>query len=112
MKRKNLKMSGDMKMPEFLNTKEKWDSVVESIDCVYKFDMLAVKILDEDDIDVFEFRDILRLLANDVKKKRPYDGEFITLITETICEMLDFMVKKSDEMFSRVLEKMTQVYDE
>ena len=44
-----------MKVPEFLNTPEKWKSVVEDIDTAKKFDDVALKILDDDDIDVFEF---------------------------------------------------------
>ena len=44
-----------MKLPEFLNTSKKWFAVVESIDTAKKFDDIAMKVLDDDDIDVLEF---------------------------------------------------------
>ena len=44
-----------MNLPEFLNTSEKWFAVVESIDTAKNFDDISLKVLDDDDIDVFEF---------------------------------------------------------
>ena len=44
-----------MKIPAFMNTSEKWNALVESIDTAKKFDELALEILDDDDIDIFEF---------------------------------------------------------
>ena len=44
-----------MKVPEFMNTLEKWNALVESIDTSEKFDELSLKILDDDNIDIFEF---------------------------------------------------------
>ena len=44
-----------MNFPEFMNTQEKWNELVESTDTAEKFDELALKILDEDDIDILKF---------------------------------------------------------
>ena len=44
-----------MKVPDFLNTSAKWNSVVEYIDTAKKFDEIALRILDDDDIDIYEF---------------------------------------------------------
>ena len=85
-----------MKLPEFLNTSKKWFAVVESIDTAKKFDDIAMKVLDDDDIDVFEFQDIMIQLADDVKDCRPNDGEFIT----------EFI---SEERFINLINKMAEL---
>ena len=46
-------LSESVKIPEFLDTLDKWNQVVLSIDSVKKFDELALKLIDDDDIDVF-----------------------------------------------------------
>ena len=97
-----------MKLPEFLNNSAKWVSVVESIDTAEKFDDIALKILDDDDIDVFEFRDIIVKLAEDVRFCRPKDGEIITLIADTVVEMLDYLIKKSEERFDILISKVME----
>ena len=98
-----------MKVPEFLNTSTKWSSVVEYIDTAKKFDEICLLILDDDDIDIFEFRDIIIKLGDDVKYRRPKDGEFITLLTDTVVEMLDFLTKKSEERFTLLMNKMMEL---
>ena len=82
----------NVKMPEFLDTLDKWNEVVLSIDSVKKFDDLALKLLEDDEVDVFQFHDILLKLA-DVRILRPNDGEIITFIADTITDMLEFLVK-------------------
>ena len=44
-----------MKVPEFMNTLEKWNALVEFIDKSEKFDELSLKISGDDNIDIFEF---------------------------------------------------------
>ena len=56
-------LSKNVKMPEFLDTVDKWNKVVMSIDSVKKFDDLALKLLEDDEVDVFQFHDILLKLA-------------------------------------------------
>ena len=46
-------LSKNVKMPEFLDTLDKWIEVVLSIDSVKKFDDLALKLLEDDEVDVF-----------------------------------------------------------
>ena len=98
-----------MNLPEFLNTSAKWSSVVEYIDTAEKFDEIALKILDDDDIDIFEFRDIITKLGNDVKYHRPEDGEFITMLTDTVVEMLNYLTVKSQERFTLLMNKMNEL---
>ena len=98
-----------MKLPEFLNTSEKWFAVVESIDTAKKFDDIAIKVLDDDDIDVFEFQDIMIQLADDVKDHRPNDGEFITSLTDTIIDLIDYLVWKSEERFINLINKTVEL---
>ena len=105
-------MLGSLKMPLFLNTQAKWDAVVESIDTVFKFDEMALRILDEESIDIFDFRDIICQLGEDVKKNRPEDGEIITMLTFTITDLLEFLMKKSEERLNKVFDNMAQAYDE
>ena len=98
-----------MKVPEFMNTSEKWNALVESIDTGAKFDEVALKILDDDDIDFLEFRDIIVKLAADIKCRRPYSGEFITVLTDTVVEMLDFLNKKCEERNRILATKMAEM---
>ena len=46
-------LSKNVKMPEFLDTRDKWNEVLLSIDSVKKFDDLALKLLEDDEVDVF-----------------------------------------------------------
>lgn len=101
-----------LKLPPFLNTQDKWNAVVESIDSAYKFDEIALQILDDDDLDIFDFRDIISALGQDVKNRRPGDGPMITLLTETITDILDFLFQKSEERLTKLIKKMSESYDE
>ena len=101
-----------MKVPEFMNTPEKWNALVESIDTGVKFDEVALKILDDDDIDILEFRDIIVKLSADIKERRPNAGEFITLLTDTVVDMLDFLNKKSEERYRMFMTKMSEMTEE
>ena len=92
-------LSKNVKMPEFLDTIDKWNQVVLSIDSVKKFDDLALKLLEDDEVDVFQFHDILLKLAEDVKMLRPDVGEIITFIADTITDMLEFLVKTTTEKY-------------
>ena len=98
-------LSKNVKMPEFLDTIDKLNQVVMSIDSVKKFDDLALKLLEDDEVDVFQFHDILLKLAEDVKMLRPDDGEIITFIADTITDMLEFLVKTTTEKYMQILEK-------
>ena len=104
-------LSKNVKMPEFLDTVDKWNKVVMSIDSVKKFDDLALKLLEDDEVDVFQFHDILLKLAEDVKMLRPDDGEIITFIADTITDMLEFLVKTSTEKYMQILEKACKSLD-
>ena len=104
-------LSKNVKMPEFLDTLDKWNKVVMSIDSVKKFDNLALKLLEDDEVDVFQFHDILLKLAEDVKMLRPNDGEIITFIADTITDMLEFLVKTSTEKYMQILEKACKNLD-
>ena len=104
-------LSKNVKMPEFLDTLDKWNKVVVSIDSVKKFDDLALKLLEDDEVDVFQFHDILLKLAEDVKMLRPDDGEIITFIIDTITDMLEFLVKTSTEKYMQILEKACKNLD-
>ena len=57
-----------MKVPEFMNIPEKWNALVESIDTSEKFDELSLKILNDDNIYIFEFRDIILKLSADIRE--------------------------------------------
>ena len=103
-------LSENVKMPEFLDTLDKWNEVVLSIDSVKKFDDLALKLLEDDEVDVFQFHDILLKLA-DVRFLRPNDGEIITFIADTITDMLEFLVKTSTEKYMQILEKACKSLD-
>ena len=78
----------NVKMPEFLDTLDKWNEVVLSIDSVKKFDDLALKLLEDDEVDVFQFHDILLKLAEDVRFLRPNDGEIISLHSLQILSLI------------------------
>ena len=103
-------LSKNVKMQEFLDTLDKWNEVVLSIDSVKKFDDLALKLLEDDEVDVFQFHDILLKLA-DVRFLRPNDGEIITFIADTITDMLEFLVKTSTEKYMQILEKACKNVD-
>ena len=98
-----------MKVPEFLNSPAKWNAVVKSIDTPRKFDEVALKILDCDDIDVYEFQDIIVKLSEDVKIHSPQYGEIIALLSDTVVELLDFLAIKAEERFTTVMKKMSEI---
>ena len=104
-------LSKNVKMPEFLDTLDKWNEVVLSIDSLKKFDNLGLKLLEDDEVDVSQFHDILLKLAEDVRFLRPNDGEIITFITDTITDMLEFLVKTSTEKYMQILEKACKNVD-
>ena len=101
-------LSKNVKMPD---TIDKWNQVVVSMVSVKKFDDLALKLLEDDEVDVFQFDDILLKLAEDVKMLRPDDGEIITFITDTITDMLEFLVKTTIEKYMQILEKACKNLD-
>ena len=105
-------LSESVILPEFLDTLDKWNEVVLSIDSVKKFDNLALKLIDDDNIDVFEFHDILQKLAEDVKFVRPHDGEVITYIAETVNDMLNFLIQKSAKRYEDLVQKACGNVDE
>ena len=105
-------LSESVTLPEFLDTLDKWNEVVLSIDSVKKFDDLALKLIDDDNIDVFEFHDILQKLAEDVKFVRPHDGEVITYIAETVNDMLNFLIQKSAKRYEDLVQKACGNVDE
>ena len=104
-------LSRNVKMPEFLDSLDKWNKVVVSIDSVKKFDDLALKLLEDDEVDVFQFHDILLKLAEHVKMLRSDDGEIITFIADTITDMLEFLMKTSTEKYMQILEKACKSLD-
>ena len=104
-------LSKNVKVLEFLDTLDKWNEVVLSIDSVKKFDDFALKLLEDDEVDVFQFHDILLKLAEDVRILRPNDGETITFIADTITDMLEFLVKTSTEKYMQILEKVCKNVD-
>ena len=59
----------------------------------------------------FEFHDILRKLAEDVKFVRPHDGEVITYIAETVSDMLDFLMEKSAKRYENLVQKACENVD-
>ena len=97
-----------MKVPEFMNTPEKWNALVESIDTSEKFDLLSLKILDDDNIDIFEFWDIILKLIADIRDRRPGSGEYITLLADTVVDMLEFLIKKSEEWCMLLMKALAE----
>ena len=71
-------------LPEFLNTQEKWDQIVEETNTWGKFDKLALDIIDYPGMDVFHFGDILNHLRVDILGKYPETGNVITDISNTV----------------------------
>lgn len=98
------KLADSVKIPKFLDTVDKWNAVVLSIDSAKKFDDLALKLIDDDEVDVFQFHDILLKLAEDVKLLRPDDGEVITFIAETVSDMLKFLIEKSTKRYEDIVK--------
>ena len=104
-------LSTFLKMPEFLDTLEKWNEVVMSVDTVKKFDDVALKLLDDDEVDVFQFYDIFVELAEDVRILRP-DDKIITFLAYTISDMVEYLVKTSNEKYFNELAKACRSVDE
>ena len=92
-----------------MNTPAKWNKVVDSMDSAKKFDDIALKILDDDDINIFEFRDIIVKLSEDVKSRRPECGDLITLLSDTVVELLDFLSVKAMERLTYVMQQMADM---
>ena len=97
--------------PLFLNTPEKWMRVVVATDTHEKFDDLACKILEEDDIDPFEFRTLINDLAVDIKRVHPLSGHIITDLIKSINALTDSMIELMPTKIS-VDEKKLAKYDE
>ena len=55
-------------LPEWLSSQCKWDGIVKELNSRAKFDAFALKVLDEDKINVFDFHSLMSDMARDVAK--------------------------------------------
>ena len=70
--------------------------------------MLSICPHDNDNIDIFEFRDIILKLSADIRDRRPGSGEYITLLADTVVDMLEFLIKKSEERCMLLMKALAE----
>ena len=96
------------KLPTCLNTQQKWDEIVFLTDNYKKFDEIALEVLDDGDIDVFEFQEIMKDLTNDIYKLRPESARKITDLMHVVDEFIVFLKQKVDERVKSVHKKQME----
>ena len=79
------------KLPSFLDTEEKWNDMVMTIDTPHKFDTLAFEILNSG-IDTLNLRDILNDLKKDIERVKPFSAHIITDIVNPVNMLADSIV--------------------
>ena len=90
--------------PEFINTKEKWEKVVRSIDSAVQFDKVAIKILDDDNIDILQFQQIVHELAKDVQAMNPVMGHIFTDLIHVVDNLIQYLQMEAKMRMSRLDE--------
>lgn len=85
-------------MPEFLNTQEKYDEVLQKTDSVMKFEEVALKILADERIDALDFYAILKALGDTLDLVHEKSGIKIMVdIVESTVKYLYFSKKERQE---------------
>ena len=56
----------DIKIPEFLNTQEKYNKVIHEIDSIKKFEDIVLKLLDDESLDMTDVVKLMKILERDV----------------------------------------------
>lgn len=80
-------------LPKFLNTKEKWNSIVKNTDTSDKFEELILKIIDEEEKDTYvpiNLYKIFKLLEIDIVKEHK---------STDICKAVDLMEQMTSHLF-------------
>ena len=70
-------------LPSFLNTEEKWDSIVQQIDTVEKYDDLFYRMIEDDTFFLLDIPKVLAYLTKDiatVHHKKVQEIELINLL--------------------------------
>ena len=59
----------DFYVPEFLNTKEKWNDCVRNTDNLDKFEQVMRKLLEDEKITAWDFYTLMCALSNDLEEE-------------------------------------------
>ena len=66
-------------VPEFLNTKEKWNDCVRNTDTVEKFEQVMNKLLEDNKITALDFYIIMCTLNYDLEEEHKNDSFYVLL---------------------------------
>ena len=102
------RMLESMEMPKFLNTPAKWYSVVEYIDNENKLNEIALKILDDDQINVIDFINVMVKLGEDLKYRRSDNRKLILVVMENLLELMDFVMDMMNEEFINLRNRIME----
>ena len=87
-----------MKIPEFLNTPEKWTKCVHETNSVIKFEELFTTLLEDDNITMIDVLKITKALEIDiVKYHKNEDIKSVLDIAEAIIRFMSIARKELDE---------------
>ena len=98
-------------MPEFLNTQEKYDEVLQKTDSVMKFEEVALKILADERIDALDFYAILKALGDTLDLVHEKSGIKIMVdIVESTVKYLYFSKKERQEDTCNITKTVLKEY--
>ena len=77
----------DIKIPEFLNTQEKYNKVIHEIDSIKKFVEIVKKLFDDKSLDMIDNMKLMKILECDVilvNKLHEVDLKLLNVITNIL----------------------------
>lgn len=76
-------------VPDFLNSKEKWDNVLFETDTVVKFEQVVMKILEDERVDVLDFYCLVKALGDSIDLIHEKIG--IKKLTDVVDSMMKYI---------------------
>ena len=82
-------------VPEFLNTKEKWNDCVRNTDTVEKFEQVMNKFLEDNKITVLDFYIIMCTLNYDLEEEHRNDSFYVLLqLIEALIHYYQYQIER------------------
>ena len=82
-------------VPEFLNTKEKWNDCVRNTDTVEKFEQVMNKLLEDNKITALDFYIIMCTLNYDLDEEHKNDSFYVLLqLIEALIHYYQYQIER------------------
>ena len=82
-------------VPEFLNTKEKWNDCVHNTDTVEKFEQVMNKLLEDNKITALDFYIIMCTLNYNLEEEHKNDSFYVLLqLVEALIHYYQYQIER------------------